>query len=153
MSQPATTPTAVADQPTAVNEPKPATIAELKAAFADDPAFALEAAEKAYTLTEAKAAYADVLAAELKAVKAAADKPAEQPAAPVGNKPLGNAPAAKGDTGEPVAFGTAKAEFNAEVRKLINSGEYDHAKAVRFVAKAQPELYNRMLDEANPSKK
>ena len=149
MSQPNTA--ATANQAV---EPKPATIAELKAAFPTDPAFALESAEKAYTLTEAKAAYADVLqaklteqATEITNLKAQTSSVENK----VGNAALGgNVVENKG--GDAVAFGTAKAEFNGEVRKLVNSGEYDHAAAVRFVAKDKSDLYQRMLDEANKRK-
>lgn len=56
---------AVADA-LAAAAPKPATITELKAAFKDDPGFALEQAEKAATLEAARGAYADVLAARVK---------------------------------------------------------------------------------------
>jgi ClpP class serine protease len=83
----------------AAPEPKPATIAELKAAFPKDPAFALDAAEKALTLTEAKAAYADVLAQRLEASqKEVTDLKAVTPAAPAATavvaKPVGVKPTA-----------------------------------------------------------
>lgn len=44
----------------------PATISDLKNAFASDPAFALEAAERGLELVEAKAEYADKIASQLK---------------------------------------------------------------------------------------
>ena len=46
--------------------PPAATIAELKAEFKDDPAYALEAAEKGLTLIEAKAEYSDRLREQVK---------------------------------------------------------------------------------------
>lgn len=154
MSQEKTTP------PTnAVAEIKPATIAELKAAFPNDPAFALEAAEKALTLVEAKAAYADVLAAKLATTEAAlveAKKQPEQPAAPapVGNPALGGAGKPEHRDGDAdVVYASAKAEFSDAVRKAMKGDPtLNNMTAVRLVAKHQPELYQRMLAEANPAK-
>jgi len=137
--------------PTAsASEPKPATIAELKAAFPTDPAFALEAAEKAYTLTEAKASYADVLQARLTEANAKLATKAEEkpePVAPAGNKPLGGN-AVEANAGA-VAYGTARGEFNAKVRALVNGGEYDHMQAVRHINREHPDLVARMREEAN----
>jgi len=79
-----------------------ASISELKTAFPNDPAFALECAERGDSLLAAKAAYADVLQARI-AGQGAAAKEAEQKAqaAAAGAARLGNAgtegvPAIKG---------------------------------------------------------
>ncbi len=139
------------------NEPKPATIAELKAAFPKDPLFALESAEKAFTLTEAKAAYADVLATrldqataqaeQLKAAAAATAAKDEPPRKP-GVRPL--------ESGTPAGAresfaGDAKAEFRARVEELRAKG-MSRQDAVRKVCVEQPDLQAAVIAQANPGK-
>jgi len=138
----------------AVAEPKPATIAELKAAFPSDAAFALDAADKAYTLTEAKAAYADVLLAKLNASETELAKAKEVRPEPIqGSKPLGGASEIKNSGDGDVIYASSRAEFMDQVQRTIKgSPNMDHAAAVRAVAKNHPELHQKMLDEANSRK-
>jgi len=115
---------------------RPATIAELRKAFAQDPGFALECAEKALTLTEAKAAYADVLA--------------ERGTAPLGNAPLScrrdNSAAASGasDAGDPVeAFHEAVAE------QMQRPGFQDRKKAIAAVCRRDVDLHEAYVLSCN----
>jgi signal peptide peptidase SppA len=131
---------------TAASEPKPATIAELKASFPNDPSFALEAAEKAYTLTEAKAAYADVLQARLTAKEqelADVRKPAP------GNKALG-----AGDQQQAAPVGDAKEAYEAKMRELMaGGGHMSREQAARHIVVNHPEIQNAYIEQANAGRK
>jgi signal peptide peptidase SppA len=170
----ATTPTPTASKPAgavpapAATEPKPASITDLKAAFADDPAYALEAAEKALTLTEAKAGYADVLSARLKeansklavataagAATAAGGKAAEtttpaaaaeQPKRP-GVKAVESAGAAE----------RAAVDGGADViqmrDKLTENGRMTRAQAMSKISREHPEMMKEFIESASAAKR
>ncbi len=125
--------------------------ADLKAAFPNDLAFALDAAAGGLTVEQAKAKHHDKLAAELAAKdKAHAEELEKVKAAnkPAGLKPLGDGnPAGKGNQG-----GSAKAQFAALVSATMKESGCDKAKAVSKVTAENAELHRQMLEEANPGK-
>jgi signal peptide peptidase SppA len=143
-----------AQTPNAAQEPKPASIAELKAAFPKDPAFALEAAEKALTLTEAKAAYADVLQSKLAEKDQTIQQlQTQQTQAPAGGKRAGTKPiesaaseqAPSHNGGDPI-----EAFNEAVVQQMARPGyQNDRKKAIAAVMKAQPELHQAYLLATN----
>lgn len=112
---------------------KPATVAELKEAFADEPAFCLEQFEAGATLLEAKAAYAEVLKkrnAELSQQNAELKKNKDK----------------KGRTGtDPIVSGGEGAaggeDFIQAAADYAEEHKCTRTEAMRKVKKAQPELH------------
>ena len=132
----------------AKNEPQPASIKDLKQEFKDDPAFALEAAENAWTMQEAKANYCDRLREKQ---RQQADESLE-PKGGVGNRPLESGPASKARGKS--AGGDAVAEFNDAVsEQMTKPGYSNRQKAIRAVASADPELHRSYLEACNPGRR
>lgn len=138
-----------------------ATVAELRAAFPDDPGFALDAAEKGSTLLEAKAAYADVLRAQLTKSKAqtataeaSRDEVVAAAAVVVEPKPkLAGAVAVVEGTGAGSAqnVGTATERWEtALAAKIVAMG--DKRRATAALVREQPDLHADYLNEFNASK-
>jgi ClpP class serine protease len=122
-------------------------VAALRAAFAKDPAFALEMIEQGKSLLEAKAAYADKLEAENAQLREAAkEKQAPATAALPGVRrlaPKEDAPAA------PAAHdGSAKEAFRVAVEELMAKG-LSREVACQRVCAEHPELQEQMLRESN----
>lgn len=140
--------------PATSNEPKPATIAELKAAFPTNPAFALDSAEKAMTLLEARAAYADVLAKENEELRKKAAAPQQQPTQTnkPGVKPIATAAVAGGSDGNRVssAYGSGEAadQFKSMVEELrAKNPRMSKMDAVSRVARENPELHQQYIEQ------
>jgi signal peptide peptidase SppA len=124
---------------------KPATVTELKAAFPDDAEFALEAAEKAYTLLEAKAEYSDVLKGRIDAGEV---KPGRRRSGP---DALESAPRTAG-----VGAGDAEIELKTlidaraeKIGRREKNPELARMKAYSEVKKENPDLVQQVIDEAN----
>ena len=124
------------------SEPKPASIAELKAAFPGDAnaTFVLAAAENAWTIDEARAAYG-VITSQVAAQTAAAATSAAKPAEAVAKKPgvpaIASAAAeAKGAAG---TDGGASAQLEAAVKPLVDGG-MNRQKAVQKVLAENEQL-------------
>lgn len=138
--------------PATSNEPKPATIAELKAAFPTNPAFALDCAEKAMTLLEARAAYADVLAKENEELRKKAAAPQQQPtqANKPGVKPIETkqlAAPVSGHVSEAYGSGEAADTFKSLVSaKLEKNPKMKRMDAVAAVAKENPEIHQQYVE-------
>lgn len=125
---------AVAEQ-----QQRPATLAELRAKYADDPAFALDAGEKALTMVEAEAAYAVVLRKQLQAAKTH-----------TAFSPLGGSVARKGVGAEPT--GDPMSDYSAAVAEKMKLG-MDRGAAIRAVNKSNPDLHRSYLEATNPGRK
>jgi signal peptide peptidase SppA len=133
---------------TEMTEPKPATLAELKAAFPSDAAFVLKQLEAGATLADAKGAWADVLQARLDARdKELADEKAKGTAR--GAEPFkeGSKPAADKPT-----FDNPIAEFNRLKAEQVAKG-HEPFKAAHLVAAKNPELHIAFMEATNPSKR
>jgi hypothetical protein len=107
-------------------------IAELKAAFPKDPAFALECAEEGLSGIEAKAKYADVLQAQLSAKE---NELAEA------RKNHGAAPVQFGAGGGQPAGGGEALDFLGAARKHAADKGCSMTAAMSHVASTQPELH------------
>jgi signal peptide peptidase SppA len=140
VTAPATAPTSA----TTTTEPKPATIAELKAAFPKDPSFALECAEKALTTTEAKAAYADVLIARLAESE---KKNAKRPGGPGVVDQSGAASAAAQEQGS-----DAVTAWKAAVNRHVAAGMH-RSHAAKRVVQENPELHLAYLQATNTGRR
>lgn len=153
--------------PTATKtEPKPASIAELKAAFPDDPAYALDAAGSALTMVEAKAAYADVLTGRLKeanaklaaaatsasAAAAAGGKTTETTSAETTTEPPkrpGVKAVESAGAAERSAGGDATSEVIRMRDELTKDGRMNRAGAMSRIGRDQPELMKEFVEAAN----
>lgn len=141
-----------------------ASISELKAAFPNDPAFALECAERGDSLLAAKAAYADVLQARI-AGQAAAAQAAEQKAqaAAAGAARLGTAgtegvPAVKGVGGGAGGgdFQTYEQAAMAYKRQFIADGQpadVAEQKGYREAAMRHPDLHTAFRERQQQAAK
>lgn len=137
----------------AAEKPKAATIAELRAAYADDPTYALEAAEKGLTLEQAEAGYAKVLRARL-AQQGQQQGQGGQQTKPAGAKPLGGKAArVDADAGDGEHGDDAVAMFSSAVREQMKANGGDRPKAVIAAAKRNPELHRQYLEATNPGRK
>lgn len=124
----------------AVSEEK-TRLAELKAAFPDDLAFAVEQHEKGASLTEAKAAYAEVLKVKLATEKKANAEFAEKAKAGQGAQPVEFNESAEG--GE---------DFMAVAKTRAKEEKIPIREALRKVAQERPDLYISFV-EAQPRRK
>jgi signal peptide peptidase SppA len=116
-------------------------LAALKAAFPDDPAFALDQFESGADVTEAKAAYCDVLAQRLQARKS--EKPAEKPTEESDEYRHGGY--ADGGRGTVSPQG-----FLAAVRSYTWQHKCTRVAAIKAVKDEQPELYDAFRAEGRP---
>ena len=97
---------------------KPATIAELRAEFKDDPAFTLDAAEKGLTLDAARAQYGVTLRSKLDQANAKIEELRAELATKSAAPALGNPPVKSGE--KPAAQATTKgAKFEARIADQI----------------------------------
>lgn len=147
-------------EPEKAIEPRPASIKELRQQFVDDPSFALEAADNAWTMQEAKSHYCDRLQAkgrEEKAAQAAAakeptDEPSKAPKGGGGVKAVESASKAKA-TGR-VSDGDPVAEFgDAVTAQMAKPGFSDRKKATQAVMRRDPELHRAYLEATNSGRK
>lgn len=155
----------VADENT---ERKPASVRDLRAAFQNDPEYALDAAERGLSLLEAKAEYADKLVAKLTAERTAREKAeaklAQASKAPKPS-PAGAISGGTGDVGgsdsDPIAeFNAALAAETDRLLKLGSAGLHRQgivlsreanvrALALDNVARRNPDLHRAYLEAHN----
>jgi len=114
-------------------------VADLKAAFADDPAFALEQIESGAGVQQAQAAYADVLRTRLAEAQATIDDLTDQLAEVTGkaDAPSTGAQAVESGDGEEDGQGN----FLEQARALAEEKGITKVEAMRRLAKDNPELY------------
>ena len=139
------------DAPAPAAGPVAATLAELKAAFPDDPAFVLSALENGETMQQATARHKDIRLAQLEeenktlkaqleaAPKGQAAKPGDKPAAA---KPAGVAPVADRNAAASASAGTssAKAESEKLIAEMMEARGCDRRTAACRVFKDRPDL-------------
>jgi len=121
-----------------------ATIAELKAAFPDEPAFVLEQAEARASMVEAKAAYADVLKArnaELKRQNAELQKNGGRKSGGAAAVPAGGEGAAPGE-----------GDFMQAVKDYAEEHKCSQTDALKAVRKKDPAMFNRFRRECSNRK-
>lgn len=135
-------------------EPKPASIAELKAAFPRHAGFALDCAEKALTMGEAKAGFADVLQQENEELRAkAAQQPGAQAPAQAAPKPgVRSLKNGAGDLRKPEqAYGDGesadqfKSLVDEEMKAHAGNPKFTRIDAVAAVARKNPELHEEFV--------
>lgn len=132
--------------------PTPATLAELKSAFPKaEPAFVLAQLERAATIDQARAAWSEILEArgeaqaqEIEKLKAAANKPGVSGI-------TDRRPGAAATAEEPA--GDAVSQWDAAVAAALTRCNGDRAKAVRSVARANPELHQAYIQASNATRK
>jgi signal peptide peptidase SppA len=121
-------------------------VADIKAAFTKDTAFALEQIEKGVSVLEAKAAYAEKLEAKntvLETEKADLQKKVDAKSSGV-EPVIGSG---EGDAG-------GKADFLATARQLAKDEKISKTAAMQKLAKEQPELYESYItDQQNKATK
>ena len=129
-------------------ESKAATLAELKASFADAPAeFHLNCLEQELTLAQATSAWMGRLRDRVKVQETALKETA---AATAGIKPPGNAPVPSGGTTTAGTTANATAEWQDAVAEEMSKGKgVTRDAAVRAVNKRRPGLRQDMLREHN----
>lgn len=128
-----------------------ARMAEIKAAFPNDPAFALEQIEAGSSVVEAKAAYADVLNERLEAEKTAHAATKTEASKP---KPSPRAPR---EAAEPVPFaGSADATgretpgFLELAKAMAKEEKISLREAMSAVSRRQPEAFQAYLNGIKP---
>lgn len=115
-------------------------MSDLKAAFPDDPSFAMEQFAKGASLQDAKAAYCDVLAERIKTIKPADKTAITQP---IGAPPIENSnqrPATGGDT----------RDFIAEARARAVERKITVTEAMRELVSLNPEMHRKWLESQGP---
>lgn len=117
-------------------------LADLKAAFPKDQAFAFEQYEAGATVDQAKVAYCSVLEArEAKAQQELADLKKAQPAKletkPVGARPL--------PSGEEAAESTSSSDFLSRARQLAKEKGCTVRQALSEIARTEPAVYERHM--------
>lgn len=136
-------------------------VREIRAAFAKDVGFAMEAIEAGWSLVEAKAAYSDRLAAQVEVERKArteaeeaakkAQAEAEKARAASASRVPAVRPANDAGTHGEAAPLTAREQFAALCAKAREAG-MSRSEAVAHVAKTAPEIHRAFLAESNPGK-
>lgn len=145
---------------------KPATIKELRAAFPDDPHFAMDCADKGATLMEAQAAYSLVLQAKLQnrdtdlekmkrendELRAKGNSTVNNTSVRRGVQPLGSrrAEAGAGTGSQGIAADEGPGgEFHALVQEKMKLLVCRRLEAVKMVARENPEAHRAYLEAHN----
>ena len=139
-------------------KPQPASLKELRAAFAKNPEFAMDCHEKGLTLIEAKAEFADVLQKQIddgaKAEAEKAKQEAERPRGRVGVTAVPSGRAANTqDENEEGYTGNAVVDFDAAVTEEMERTKGDRHKAVANVSRRDSKLHRAYLEATNPKRK
>jgi signal peptide peptidase SppA len=163
MSQTTTAGATAAATAPAPEQPKAATMAELRAACPGASSdFLVEAAEKGHAVAQAKDAFIGWQAAQIRSRDEAMEKTKTDPAPQQQQRPAGGgtrsieAGAAEGAGGKnrASAGGDAVAEFNTAVEEqMAKPGYKDRKKAIAQVCRTQPELHQAYLIASNPGAK
>lgn len=119
-------------------------VADIRAAFPKDPAFAMDQIAAGASLSDAKAAYADVLQAKLdaseKQLSEAKAKPAAAPAARKGADPLSTE-----DTGNAAG---GKVDFLSRAREMAVEKGWTVRQSLSYLARTEPSLYADFMNAA-----
>lgn len=126
-------------------------VADLKAAFPNDAAFAIDQAAAGASVLEAKAAYADKLALENKALREKVTA-SEASATLPGNKGLGGHAAGKRDETEATDSSDAVALFDELVTNQVKANGGDRGAALRTVVAKNPQAHKAYLLATNDRK-
>lgn len=135
-------------------EPKPASIKELRQAFADDSDFALDCAEKALTMIEAKAAYGEKMITKNKELAAENAKLKEAAKETPKDTKVGvpGIPSQTGTASTSVVEGDgALAELEQRIEPLVKAGK-TRQQAIQKVFSDDDEFRQQYVKEMNAAK-
>ncbi len=126
---------------------------EIKKAFPDDAAFALEQIEKGDSVLEAKAAYGDKLKEKLAASEKKNTELQEKAAGKASaDKLAGNAIKAGDDSGDGSQQSAATEDFMTLSRQYVKDNKCSMTDAMKHIAAEKSEVHQAFLDKASQTK-